>query len=86
MFPMRDLSNLQTQIEGQYFERKPLWEGPPERRKTRDRRAVRDPLSQLVFRNLLHHFELTKEAYLQQLRQHVRYTRQEIHAQCGDSL
>ena len=60
MFPMRDLSNLLTQIEGQYFERKSLWEGPPERRKTRDRRAVRDPLSQLVFRNLLHHFELTK--------------------------
>ena len=48
MFPMRDLSNLLTQIEGQYFERKSLWDGPPERRKTRDRRAVRDQIAEYV--------------------------------------
>jgi ATP-dependent DNA helicase RecG len=45
---MRDLASLLTQPEGQYFERKSLWEGPPEQRKTRDRRTVRDQIAKYV--------------------------------------
>ncbi len=46
-----------------------IWTGPDNRSFSL---PVRDPLSQLVFRNLLHHFELTKEAYLQELRQELK--------------
>ncbi len=45
---MRDLAGLLNQPEGQYFERKSLWEGPPEKRKARDRRAVRDQIAEYV--------------------------------------
>lgn len=37
-----------TQDEGQHFERKSLWEGPPGQKKPRDRRAVRDQIAEYV--------------------------------------
>lgn len=42
---MRDLSRLLQQPEGQYCDRKSLWHGPPDRRRPRDRRAVRDEIA-----------------------------------------
>ena len=45
---MPDLSRLLTQPEGQYFERKSLWHGPPGHRTPRDRREVRDQIAECV--------------------------------------
>lgn len=43
-----DLRVLLWQEEGQYFDRKSLWDRPPERKKTRNRRAVRDEIAKYV--------------------------------------
>lgn len=45
---MDDLGNLVTQPEGQYFDRKSMWHGPPDQRTTRDRREVRDEIAEYV--------------------------------------
>lgn len=45
---MPDLARLLAQGEGQYFDRKSLWHGPPARRGTRDRREVRDQVARYV--------------------------------------
>jgi len=45
---MRDLSRLLAQPEGQFFDRKSLWHGPVDRRRTRGRREVRDEIAEYV--------------------------------------
>ena len=46
--PTYDLDRLLAQDEGQYFERKSLWEGPPGSKTLRDRREVRDEIAENV--------------------------------------
>ena len=43
-----DLAVLLAQDEGQYLDRKSLWEGPPTARRARDRRSVRDEIAEYV--------------------------------------
>jgi len=45
---MRDLERLIVQDEGQYFDRKSVWDGPRQRPKTRGRREVRDEIATYV--------------------------------------
>ena len=45
---VHDIGSIIKQSEGQYFDRKSLWEQPPEGRKPRNRRAVRDQLAKYV--------------------------------------
>lgn len=45
---MLDLTRLIPQPEGQYLDRKSLWHGPPERRRVRDRREVRNEIAEYV--------------------------------------
>jgi ATP-dependent DNA helicase RecG len=43
-----DVTPFLTQDEGQHFERKSLFHGPPEAKKPRDRREVRDQVARWV--------------------------------------
>lgn len=43
-----DLGALIAQDEGQYFDRKSLWQGAPGAKRTRDRRKVRDEIAEYV--------------------------------------
>ena len=43
-----NLDRLLAQEEGQYFERKSLWDGPPGGKSLRDRRSVRDDIADYV--------------------------------------
>lgn len=43
-----DLSTLLSRDEGQYFDRKSLFAGPPEAKRPRERKAVRDPIAKQV--------------------------------------
>lgn len=45
---MRDLASLLNQPEGQYFERKSLWEGPRDQCRPRNKRDVRDQIAEYV--------------------------------------
>jgi ATP-dependent DNA helicase RecG len=45
MKPLLDLETLARQEEGQFFERKSLWEGAPGAKRVRDRRQVRDEIA-----------------------------------------
>lgn len=48
MKPVLDLEALARQEEGQFFDRKSLWEGAPGAKRVRDRRAVRDEIAEYV--------------------------------------
>lgn len=43
---LNDIASLIAQSEGQYFDRKSLWDQPPKGRRPRDRRAVRDQIAE----------------------------------------
>lgn len=43
-----NLDRLLVQGEGQYFDRKSLWDGPPGGKAPRDRRSVRDDIAEYV--------------------------------------
>lgn len=43
-----DLEALLSEAEGQHFERKSLWAGPPEAKQPRRRKAVRDQVAEYV--------------------------------------
>ena len=45
---LNDIASLIAQSEGQYFDRKSLWDQPPKGRRPRDRRAVRDQIAEYV--------------------------------------
>ena len=45
MKPLLDLEALARQEEGQFFDRKSLWDGAPGSKRVRDRRAVRDEIA-----------------------------------------
>ena len=45
---VQDIGALIKQSEGQYFDRKSLWDQPPEGRRPRSRRAVRDQIAEYV--------------------------------------
>jgi len=46
--PLFDVSPFLSQDEGQHFDRKSLFHGPPGEKKPRDRRAVRDEVARYV--------------------------------------
>lgn len=45
MKPLLDLEALARQEEGQFFDRRSLWDGAPGSKRVRDRRAVRDEIA-----------------------------------------
>jgi hypothetical protein len=45
MKPLLDFEALARQEEGQFFDRKSLWEGTPGAKRVRDRRTVRDEIA-----------------------------------------
>ena len=45
---LHDLDRLLAQEEGQYFDRKSLWHGPPDQKRTRRRQVVRNEIAEYV--------------------------------------